>query len=68
MDDHDPGRSSASSKFTPRHPQLHAPPKNYEVNNSKKRRFFAVLHQGVVDSPRKAVRAAVVQDHRTKKI
>jgi hypothetical protein len=41
---------------------------SYELDNSKKRRFFAVLHQGVVDSPRKAVRAAVVQDHRTKKI
>jgi hypothetical protein len=38
------------------------------LDNSKKRRFFAVLHQGVVDSPQKAVRASIVQDHKTGKI
>ena len=35
---------------------------SHELERSKKRRFFAVLHQGVVDSPQKAVRAAVVRD------
>jgi hypothetical protein len=33
---------------------------SHGLDNSKKRRFFAVLHQGVVDSPEKAVRAAIV--------
>jgi hypothetical protein len=35
---------------------------SYQLEGSKKRRFFAVLHQGVVDSPEKAVRAAIVRD------
>jgi hypothetical protein len=35
---------------------------SYGLDNSKKRRFFAVLHQGVVDSPEKAVKAAVVNE------
>lgn len=30
----------------------------------KKRRFVAVLHQGDVNSPKDAVRAAIVQQHR----
>jgi hypothetical protein len=29
-----------------------------------KRRFFAVLHQGVVDSPEKAVKAVIVNEVR----
>jgi hypothetical protein len=33
---------------------------SHGLDNSKKRRFFAVLHQGVVDSPVKAVKAAIV--------
>jgi hypothetical protein len=33
---------------------------SYGLDNSKKRRFFVVLHQGAVDSPEKAVRAAIV--------
>jgi len=32
----------------------------------KKRRFVAVLHQGPVDSPEKAVRASIVQEQREK--
>jgi len=35
---------------------------SHELEGSKKRRFFAVLHQGPVDSPEKAVRAAIVRD------
>ena len=35
---------------------------SHELEGSKKRRFFAVLYQGVVDSPQKAVRAAIFQD------
>ena len=31
----------------------------------RKRRFVAVLHQGPVDSPEKAVRAAIVQENRS---
>lgn len=31
------------------------------ATTGKKRRFVAVLHQGPVDSPEKAVRAAIVQ-------
>ena len=34
------------------------------IPGSKKRRFYAVLHEGPVDSPEKAVRAAVVQEFR----
>ena len=34
------------------------------VPGSEKRRFYAVLHEGPVDSPEKAVRAAVVQEFR----
>ena len=36
---------------------------SYETNEGK-RRFFAVLHKEPVDSPEKAVRAAIVQDQR----
>lgn len=35
---------------------------SYQLEGSKKRRFFAVLHQGPVDSPEKAVRATVIQE------
>lgn len=35
---------------------------SHELEGSKKRRFFAVLHQGVLDPPQKAVRAAIVRD------
>jgi hypothetical protein len=41
---------------------------SHGLDKSKKRRFFAVLHEGVIDSPEKAVRVAIVQDHRMKKI
>ena len=35
---------------------------SYGLDNSKKRRFFAVLHQGPVDSPKKAIRAVIVAE------
>jgi hypothetical protein len=34
------------------------------ATTGEKRRFVAVLHQGPVDSPEKAVRAAIVQERR----
>jgi hypothetical protein len=40
---------------------------SHEIEGSKKRRFFAVLHQGVVDSPEKAVRAAIIKEHQEQK-
>ncbi len=33
---------------------------SHELKGSTKRRFFAVLHEGIIDSPEKAVRAAIV--------
>jgi hypothetical protein len=36
------------------------------VEGSNKRRFYAVLHVPPVDSPAAAVRAAIVQEHRSK--
>jgi hypothetical protein len=33
------------------------------ATTGEKRRFVAVLHQGPVDSPEKAVRAAIVQEY-----
>jgi len=35
---------------------------SHGLDDSKKRRFFAVLHQKPVDSPEKAVRATIVRD------
>jgi hypothetical protein len=40
---------------------------SHELEGSKKRKFFAVLHQGVIDSPEKAVKASIVQDYKLKK-
>ncbi len=40
---------------------------SYRLDDSKKRRFFAVLHQGVVDSPRAAVKAAIIDAFRNSK-
>ena len=37
------------------------------VEGSNKRRFYAVLHTPVIDSPANAVRAAIVAQHRTSK-
>ncbi len=34
------------------------------VTKGQKRRFVAVLHQGPVDSPQKAVSASIVQEYR----
>jgi len=38
------------------------------IEGSTKRRYYAVLHISPVDSPEKAVRAAIVQDTRTGKV
>jgi len=38
------------------------------LKGSTKRRYYAVLHIPPVDSPEKAVRAAIVQDHRVGKL
>ncbi len=37
------------------------------VPGSDRRRFYAVLHTGPVDSPEKAVRAAIVSEYREAK-
>lgn len=37
---------------------------SHTVDEADKRRFVAVLHQGPVDSPQAAVRAAIVQELR----
>jgi hypothetical protein len=37
---------------------------SYRLESSKKRRFFAVLHQGPIDSPEKAVRAVIVRQEK----
>ena len=37
---------------------------SYVVDDSGKRTFFAVLHQGPVDSPENAVKAAIVSEHK----
>ncbi len=34
------------------------------VEGAKRRRFYAVLHEGPVDSPEKAVQAAIVQAYK----
>jgi len=36
------------------------------IEGSTKRRFFAVLHTGRINSPVEAVRAAIVAEHRAK--
>jgi hypothetical protein len=38
---------------------------SHGVDDSKKRKFFAVLHQGPVKSPKNAVRAAIVSENRS---
>ena len=40
---------------------------SHGLDNSKKRRFFAVLHQGEVDSPQAAVKAAIVNEYKDNK-
>ncbi len=39
---------------------------SHAVDDSEKRRYVAVLHEGPVDSPEAAVRAATVQEYRNK--
>lgn len=36
---------------------------SYIVDDSGKRKFYAVLHRGPVDSPEKAVKAAIVSEY-----
>jgi hypothetical protein len=38
------------------------------IEGSKKYRYYAVLSIPPIDSPQKAVRASIVQDHRTGKL
>jgi hypothetical protein len=38
---------------------------SHSIDNSKKRKYFAILHQGPVDSPQTAVKAAIVQEYKT---
>jgi hypothetical protein len=38
------------------------------IEGSDKRRFFAVLHQPPVTSPVEAVRAAILQEHRSERV
>ena len=53
-------RLSQKQKGHPKATQCHA--WSHELDNSKKRRYFAVLHQGAVDSPGKAVMAAIMEE------
>ncbi len=39
---------------------------SYLLDETGKRKFVAVLHEGVVDSPRAAVRAAIAAEFRSK--
>jgi hypothetical protein len=39
---------------------------SYKLEGSKKRQFFTVLHQGVVDLAEKAVRAAIASEFHNK--
>jgi hypothetical protein len=39
---------------------------SHAVEGSDRRRFVAVLHEGPIDSPKAAVRAAIVQEYREK--
>jgi hypothetical protein len=38
------------------------------IKDSKKRRYYTVLHIPPIDSPEKAVRASIVQDRKTGKL
>jgi len=38
------------------------------TENTKKHRYYAVLHIPPIDSPEKAVRASIVQDYKAKKL
>lgn len=40
---------------------------SHEIEGSKKRKFYTVLHQGPIDSPEKAVRAAIVAEFKKPK-
>lgn len=37
---------------------------SYLIDESGKRKFVAVLHKGPIDSPQKAVQAAIVSEHK----
>jgi hypothetical protein len=40
---------------------------SHGLDNSKKRRFFAVLSEGKVDSPERAVKAAIIKEFQKNK-
>lgn len=40
---------------------------SHELEDSKKRKFFAVLHQGPVDSPQAPVRASILSNFKSKR-
>lgn len=37
---------------------------SHAIEGSTKRKFYAVLHQGKIDSPLKAVQASILQDYK----
>jgi len=39
---------------------------SHELEGTKNRKFFAVLHQGPIDSAEKAIRAAIISESRKK--
>lgn len=41
---------------------------SHEIDDLKKRKFYAVLHQGPVNSPQAAVRAAIVHEVKTNRM
>ena len=53
-------RGSRDQREQPTAAGCHA--RSHALDDSEKRRFFAVLHQGPVDSPEVAVRAAIIQE------
>lgn len=40
---------------------------SHEIEGSKKRKYYAVIQQGEINSPEKAVRASIVQDFKNRK-
>jgi hypothetical protein len=50
--------------FTPTYSHGYPAAWSSPIEASTKRRFFAVLHMGPIDSPLAAVRAAIVEEQR----
>jgi hypothetical protein len=49
-------------KYRVGHPRVLGCAWTHRLDDSKKRQFFAVLHQGAIDSPQATVRAAIVSE------